>query len=269
MIILQILGIGVLGPGLLGWKSSKDILIGSEPFIFSAIPSIKPEILPPNERRRSGIAVRMAVQVALEAVQQSGLNMGQIPSVFATSEGVLPAIHQICESLSSRSGNVSPTIFHNSVHNTPSGYWSIAAQSREPSNTVLGYDRSFGAGFLEASIQASVERRPVLLVAFDTVVPEPLHSKRQISYDFSCSLLLSPNPCRRDRPKKNRIIINLDLDIEKEVRPLSLVKDMGDLYINNSAARSLPFLKALASEKPTSVLIEVPSGLMEVRVEPC
>jgi hypothetical protein len=269
MITVQILGIGVLGPGLLGWKSSKEMLIGRAPFILSAIPPIKSEYLPPNERRRSGVAVKMAVQVALEAVQQAGLKMEQTPSVFASSEGVVPTIHQICEALISRSGAVSPTTFHNSVHNTPSGYWSIAAQSREASNTVVAYDWSFGAGLLEASIQATVERRPVLLVAFDTVLPEPLNSKRPIPYDFSCSLVLSPIQCGSDAPKKSRLIINFDPDNKREIQPFSLHKALEELYLNNPAAKSLPLLKALAYEKPTSVVVELPSGFIEVRVEPC
>ena len=39
-------------------------------------------------------------------------------------------MHEICETLATAERQVSPTRFHNSVHNAPAGYWSIATQSR-------------------------------------------------------------------------------------------------------------------------------------------
>ena len=75
---------------------------------------------------------------------------------------------------------VSPTRFHNSVHNAPSGYWAVATGSREPSTSLCAYDASFAAGLLEAAAQATVDDRPVTLVAYDLPYPEPLQRARPI-----------------------------------------------------------------------------------------
>jgi hypothetical protein len=87
---------------------------------------------------------------------------------------------------------MSPTRFHNSVHNAPAGYWSIFARSRAPSTTLCGYDASFAAGLLEAAAQTTVEQRPVLLVAYDLPSPEPLRKLSLVSRPFAAALLLAP-----------------------------------------------------------------------------
>src|SRR3546814_8269162 len=74
---------------------------------------------------------------------------------------------------------VSPTDFHNSVHNAAAGYWGIGTGSRAPSTTLAGYDASFALGLLEAGLQVVGDRRAVLLVVFDVPAPEPLlHARR-------------------------------------------------------------------------------------------
>ena len=45
-------------------------------------------------------------------------------------------------------GTISPTQFHNSVHNAAAGYWHIAAGSAAPSLSVGGHDGAFAAGLL-------------------------------------------------------------------------------------------------------------------------
>src|SRR3546814_20327507 len=64
---------------------------------------------------------------------------------------------------------VSPTDFHNSVHNAAAGYWGIGTGSRAPSTTLAGYDESFALGLLEAGLQVVGDRRAVLLVVFDEI----------------------------------------------------------------------------------------------------
>ena len=39
-------------------------------------------------------------------------------------------IHEICEALATDEREVSPTRFHNSVHNASAGYWGIATRSQ-------------------------------------------------------------------------------------------------------------------------------------------
>ena len=85
--------------------------------------------------------------------------------------------HALCEQLATDDRQISPTRFHNSVHNAAAGYWSIATQSMAPCQVLCAYDASFGAGLLDALAQVVVDRQPTLLIAYDSEYPEPLHSQ--------------------------------------------------------------------------------------------
>jgi hypothetical protein len=103
-------------------------------------------------------------------------------------------LHSICEALASPAREVSPTRFHNSVHNAPAGYWTIAVGSQRPSVSVCGYDATFAAGLLEAASQVQAEGTPVLLVVYDIPYPQPLHAARSLDQPFAAALLLAPDP---------------------------------------------------------------------------
>ena len=62
---------------------------------------------------------------------------------------------------------LSPTKFHNSVHNAAAGYWSIGTGSYAPYTAISAYRYTFAAGLLETLAQVVSEGRPILLVAFD------------------------------------------------------------------------------------------------------
>src|SRR6185437_4923435 len=100
--------------------------------------------------------------------------------------------NEICMTLASGERQLSPTRFHNSVHNAASGYWSIAAAATSASSVLCAYDASFGAGLLEALTQVVVDRTSVLLVAYDAGYPEPLRAARPIPDAFGVAMVLGP-----------------------------------------------------------------------------
>jgi hypothetical protein len=99
-----------------------------------------------------------------------------LASVFASSGGDGQILHELLEALASAERQVSPTRFHNSVHNAPAGYWSIALRSHAPSTSLCCYDWSFAAGLLEAGAQCVTDGVSVLLVSYELPYPEPLHA---------------------------------------------------------------------------------------------
>ena len=149
----QIEGIGLLGPGLDGWTGSVALLEGRSPYIPQPTVLPVPDGLPPAERRRIGRVVKLALGVGLQALSKAGLDPAALPAVFASSGGDGHNCHEICQALSLDDRMISPTRFHNSVHNAPSGYWGIATRSREAVTSVSCFDASFGAGLLEAARQ--------------------------------------------------------------------------------------------------------------------
>ncbi len=155
-------GIGLLGPGLAGWPASRPVLRGEAAFQPAefALPPVA--LLPPAERRRAGAAVKLAIAVGLEALAQAGrdaADMADMATVFTSSGGDGDTIDAILTVLATEQREVSPTRFHNSVHNAPSGYWALACAATAPSTSLCGFDGSFAIGLLDAAAQVTVENR--------------------------------------------------------------------------------------------------------------
>ena len=122
----SIRGASLWGPGLEGWDASRPILAGESDYVPAASPPPASVLLPSAERRRAGPVIRLALAVAHEAATRSGLPAASLDAVFASSNGDGPVVGAILEALATENGSrvVSPTQFHNSVHNAAAGYWS-------------------------------------------------------------------------------------------------------------------------------------------------
>jgi hypothetical protein len=251
----RIAGVGLAGPGLAGWNASVAILAGRAP--YEARPTVlpSPDALPPTERRRAGKAVRLALGAGLEAASASGTPARDLVTTFASSSGDGENLHAICEVLASDDRMISPTRFHNSVHNAPSGYWGIATGAMQAADSLAAFDGSFGAGLLEALTRLARDPvRPVLLVSYDAPYPEPLNAKRPMPDCFACALVIVT-----DKPGASGTPITASLG---EAAPTQL----GDaafeaLRLGIPAARSLPLLIQLARASAGRVVLEYVAGL--------
>lgn len=238
MMPLSLQGIGFAAPGLVGWPAARDCLDGTAAYQPEPLPRLNPEGLPANERRRLSITMRLALAVAGEALGGVPENARHIATVFASGNGDGDIINAICEELARPAPAVSPTQFHNSVHNAPAGYWSIASRAMTPHTAVAAHDATFAAGLLEAATMAA-EGLPVLLVAYDRPLPEPLIKTRPGHGEFACALLLSPHP--------DETAPCLSLRLEKAGAESSVPDPLlEELRTGNPAARALPLLAALA-----------------------
>jgi hypothetical protein len=148
-------------------------------------------------------------------------------------------IHRICSALTESEQLVSPTDFHNSVHNAPSGYWSIATGSRAAATSIAGYDASFAVGLLEAATWVATGEPAVILVAFDLPPPPPLHAKRPIQSAGGVAMVLS---LQATANTLGRLDLSLDSGIETTLPTPALEV----LRIGNPALRALPLLRLLA-----------------------
>tara|TARA_R110001583_G_scaffold45759_2_gene143822 strand:- start:2565 stop:3362 length:798 start_codon:yes stop_codon:yes gene_type:complete len=256
-------GIGLLGPGLTDWPSSQSILTGQQPYHSQKTILPPPMLLASAERRRSGAAVKLTLATGLEAVTAAGLDAATLPSVFSASGGDGDNCHAICEMLASDDRQISPTRFHNSVHNAAAGYWSIATGAMTSSSVLCAYDASFSAGLLEAITQVVIDDTRTILLACDTNYPEPLYSARPISDAFGISLVLAP---QQNSQALAKITISL---IDASATQL----DDADLeYLRTSvpAARGLPLLQSIALQQHTQVILDyLDSTRIAVTITPC
>jgi hypothetical protein len=217
-------------------------------------------LLPPAERRRSSQATRYAMQAAKEALMQSGMEASRAAVVFASSDGDGENLHHILESLAQPERAVSPTRFHNSVHNAAAGYWNIATGARTPANSIAAFDDSFAAGLLEAAVQAATENIPVLLSAFDLPLPSPLREKRPTIAPFAVALLLTAEPANA----LACIQVNLEPRME-DGRGMSH-PGLEALRHGNPAARSLPLLQAVATGQAQRVALSWGSNSLVIEL---
>ncbi len=92
-----------------------------------------------------------------------------LPAVFATCHGeIQAALRLICGFRDA--GEVSSAQFAQSVHNTPSGLYSVATGNTAPSTTITGAN-AVAAGWLEAALVARETEHPVVLSIADEPVP--------------------------------------------------------------------------------------------------
>jgi hypothetical protein len=258
-------GVGLLGPGLHGWQESREVLSGAKGYRPERTVVPLSELLPPAERRRAGVPVKLALAVGREAFLSAGRDAATTAAVFTSSSGDGEILHNLCETLAMPQREVSPTRFMNSVHNAAAGYWSIATQSREPSTSLCCYDASFAAGLLECVTQVTVEAKPVALIAYDQPYPQPLHAARRISGEFGVALVMAPQAT-------DRSLAAIDVVLEQgEARETRL----GDTALEatrlgNPAARSLPLLAALARKAAEAVVLAYVAGAhLHLRITPC
>lgn len=231
--------IGVLGPGGGNWPQWRTIL--QDQAAYHAEKTVLPvlNVLPSAERRRTGTGVRIALACGMEALASVAADPAGITTVFTSSGGDGDNCHQICEALAGSDRLISPTRFHNSVHNAPSGYWGIASGAMLPSTSLCAHDASFAAGLLEAATQCQVQQRPVLLVAYDAPYPEPLHGTRPILDLFAVALLLRPAASAGS-------IASLALSLSRAAPSVMQHPQLEQLRLGIPAARCLPLLEQLA-----------------------
>lgn len=244
-------GVGIFAAGLNGWNAAAAVLAGEKPYEFSESNLPSPEILPPAERRRAASTVRCALAVAHEAMSMSGIAPDSVASVFASSGGDGDTLHQICEALALPERAVSPTRFHNSVHNAAAGYWSIATRSHTASTSVCAYDASFAAGLLEAMSLVATEKKHVLLVAYDCPYPQPLRALRPVRESFAAAFVLSPEPGALP-------LACWDVSLAEGAAPAP--HDVPEALSANPAARALPLLAALAKNEERGIELEYLEG---------
>ena len=245
----------ILAPGLPGWAIGRAVLAGEKTYQSEPLAPPVADLLPAVERRRTGSMVKLALAVGHQALTSAGRPVDSVATVFVSSGGDGDVINDICITLAGSDRQVSPTRFHNSVHNAPSGYWGIATHSHHPSTSLCGYNWSFVIGLLEAAVQLQIDRQEVLLVAYDTPYPEPLGGVRRLAEPFGAALLVT-------RDRTDRTIAELEVNMDARAQEISRMSDVAleRLRTGNPCARALPLLAALAGAQRQQVTLERGAG---------
>ncbi len=261
---LHLHGIGLCAGGMPNWSTGRDVLAGVSPYRATEIIMAASPLLPPAERRRTTDTVKLAMTVGSEAIAHAGLRAEDTMAVFTSSGGDGKTITAILEALASTEREVSPTRFHNSVHNAPAGYWSIATRCQEASTSICAHDYSFAAGLIEAATRALAEQRPTLLVAYDLPYPPALAGCRPIAAPFGTALVISPQ-------RSDTALAALSIDLRQTPIAETTLDDpaLEGLRAGVPAARALPMLNAVARGEARETFIPYVAGSgIAIRVTP-
>lgn len=120
--------------------------------------------LPPAERRRlnplSSATLRAAERLVAgrprDAVREASL-------VFGSADGDGAVLLKLLRALREHEP-LSPTQFHNSVHNAPAGYWSIGLSSTAPTTAIAAGVDTPEVALAEAGLQAIAAAAPAIMV---------------------------------------------------------------------------------------------------------
>jgi hypothetical protein len=158
------------------------------------------EFVPRNVRRRISRLIAMGLHATRDA---GGLDAPDAaPLLFATANGEINTIGAILGALLSETPSVSPTAFHNSVHNAAPGYWSILAKRFAATTTISQGPMSFEMALLEAWARLATGDREVLACGGDEAIEaadwaDPGHC----THDLCGALRLSADPSATARAR--------------------------------------------------------------------
>lgn len=223
-----------------------------------------PELLAPTQRRRAPDTVALALEVASRAVAQAGLQASQLPSVFVSAHGDLAITDHMCKTLAEAPTLLSPTRFHNSVHNAASGYWTMATGCMQASTALTAFECSFAAGLLEAAMQAAADACPVLLVGYDVEARGALSSVTRSRGMLGVALVLAPQ-------RSARSLATLTWSLQPgPTSACALRSDAARAMAHNALADALPLLESLASRQPETLLMPLsvsPLASLSLKIE--
>lgn len=246
-------GIGFWAPGWADWTAARAGLRGeahADPQILKPSPSL----LAAAERRRAPLAVLLACEIAEQACSASGHAVDLLPSVFVSTHGDLVITDYMCSTLVAAPRELSPIKFHNSVHNAPAGYWTIATHCHASSTSISSWHSSFAVALFEAAVQATAENVPVLLSAYDAESPGPLAEVSPASTIFGTAMVIAPAGSRG-------LAMRLRFDGAAHAREAAaqLPAAFAAMCLTNPmAVQSLPLLAAIAAGAPA--IIECSAG---------
>jgi hypothetical protein len=251
-------GVALWAPRIPGWTLAAPVLRGEAAAAEQPAPRPAPAVLAPTERRRAPDTVAIALEVAARACESAGADPRTLSSVFASTQGDLAISDYMSETLARTPALISPTRFHNSVHNAAAGYWCIGTGCLQPYTALTAGEDTFGEGLLEALVQAQSSGRQTLLVAYDIESRGPLatmaHSKGIVGAGVVVSPMAGAAAMARIRWRTAR----------GTQRTAPLARNAG-LVAGNAMAACLPFFEAIAWMEARTVRVGLsPSMLLEL-----
>ncbi len=219
---------------------------------------IDKSLIPIAMRRRTSMTTRMAITAATLACRQAAVEPATLTSVFASLGGEIQVTDALCRLLPDAEALLSPTQFHNSVHNTTAGYWSILNQCQAPTTAIAAADDTFAMGLLEIGTQLSLQGGEGLLVCYDELWPQYLAAPIGKTA-FACAFVLS---CSAENSLAGLTLPQISKDPQ-----LVMSDTMQELVKAAPAGSVLPLLQALQHNVSLDIPLNIQHPIWMTHVE--
>lgn len=200
-------------------------------------------------RRRTSEATRVAISAATRACANAGSDH-DLPAVFVSLSGEIQVTDKLCQAIAKNEYPLSPTLFHNSVHNTASSYWSMASDSQAAMMAMSALEDGFALGLLESWCQLQSGAEKLLLVVYEEEAPT--HLLPDYKWEPCAVSLVLGHPANGlasiSRPIQSRQPSGLSLQ--------------DSISSSSLAMAGLPLLRTLLNNKSGVHRVEVSQGVL-------
>jgi hypothetical protein len=136
-------------------------------------PTDVPRTLPSGLRRRASALTLLACDALVQAAADGFLDLASVPLLFGSAYGEIGTAIDMMHSFADAAGLPSPTRFHNSVHNTPVSYASIAFANQGFSTALAAGPDTVPMALVEVAALVAERSGDALVVFADEPVPSP------------------------------------------------------------------------------------------------
>jgi len=176
------------------------------------------ELLHPRLRRRTSVLTRATVTALEAATGQGGAALDSVRLVLVSSLGEIEATVELLAQLGQPHGPVSPTKFHNSVHNTATGYMSIASGNHREATALAGGPHNLEIGALELFAGLAIDGGDAVLLLAEERIPAPF-DRADADPTFALALHFGAEPAGPSHPSSLDLRAQLDPSGSDPKRP--------------------------------------------------
>ncbi len=249
---VDVLGVGVCAPGLADWNSLMAAFSGAELDTDQA--ANHGTLLSARDRRRAPSTVKLTFSAAEQACVMAGIAPDEPIAIFSTSMGDMAISDYMCQVLAESPQQLSPTRFHNSVHNAASGYWSIGVGAKGDITALCGGVDSATVGLIDALSRIGGTTKPVLVVIYDDIAVGPMRELFPANYPFCAALLLS-------RPTTAAALMKLRASpVRRQDSTVAMPPALAQRIEDNPAARLLPLLALIGGHTDAPITLGAEQG---------
>lgn len=249
---VSIKSIALHAPYAANWPAAQACLSGVAEKPESRAARPQNQVLAPTERRRAPDTVAIALYLAEAACAEAGLSPQSLCSVFASCYGDLAISDYMCDTLASTPNMISPTKFHNSVHNAAVGYWTIGTNCMRASTALCANQATFAEALLETAVQVQSGQEPVLLVCYDIEARGPMAEVCSSPIAMGHALVLAPEVLAGDT--------RLQLSIADAPLPGLAENVLRDWHPGHPLTQSLDLFAAINQATPVTLSFPMSSG---------